>query len=177
MFSILFIFDSMALGKRKKRNTNANIMVIASFVVAGIVLIIMPESAYSRSDFFENARDMVSDFAYDQFGVDLDGRSEESVNEEAVNAAVGIGDGHIGQIDQLYYNDEEVGTYKTVSNGATQYISLFKAREYESNNWTKWIDTREKQYTYTNNVNDFVLNLTKRKLYNLERMSRHWLTD
>ena len=78
------------------------------------------------------------------------------------------GDGHIGQIDQLYYNDEEVGTYKTVSNGATQYISLFKAREYESNNWTKWIDTREKQYTYTNNVNDFVLNLTKRKLYNLK---------
>lgn len=169
VFSILFIFDSMALGKRKKRNTNANIMVIASFVVAGIVLIIMPESAYSRSDFFENARDMVSDFAYDQFGVDLDGRSEESVNEEAVNAAVGIGDGHIGQIDQLYYNDEEVGTYRTVSNGATQYISLFKAREYESNNWTKWIDTREKQYTYTNNVHDFVLNLTKRKLYNLEK--------
>lgn len=168
VFCMLFIFDSMALGKRKSYSSNCNIMIIASFVIAAIVLIIMPEPAYSRSDFFENARDMVSDYAYDQFGVDLDGRSEESVNEEAVNAAVGIGDGHIGQIDQLYYNDEEVGTYKTVSNGATQYISLFKAREYESNNWTKWIDTREKQYTYTSNVHDFVLNLTKRKSYNLE---------
>ena len=72
---VLFIFDSMALGKREKRNNNARFMIILSFIAAFVLIFAYPQTNYKRIAFFEETRVMVNDMAYNIFGIDLDGNS------------------------------------------------------------------------------------------------------
>ena len=166
---VLFIFDSMALGKRTKRNNNARFMIILSFIAAFVLIFAYPQMDYKRIAFFEETRVMVNDMAYNIFGIDLDGNSGKDDDEtQRQEASVGVGTGKVGQVDELYYNDKVVGKYTTIANGNIQYISLFKARDYADNNWTRWLDTREREYSYESATLEFANALIKQKSISLD---------
>ena len=166
---VLFIFDSMALGKRTKRNNNARFMIILSFIAAFVLIFAYPQTNYKRIAFFEETRVMVNDMAYNIFGIDLDGNSGSGDDEtERQSASVGVGTGRVGQIDELYYNDKVVGQYTTIANGNIQYISVFKARDFADNNWTRWLDTRENDYSYESASLEFANALIKQKTIPLD---------
>ena len=165
---VLFTFDSMALGKRTKRN-NARFMIILSFIAAFVLIFAYPQTNYKRIAFFEETRVMVNDMAYNILGIDLDGNSGTDDDEtQRQEASVGVGTGKVGQVDELYYNDKVVGKYTTIANGNIQYISLFKARVYEDNNWTRWLDTREREYSYESATFEFANALIKQKSISLD---------
>ena len=112
---------------------------------------------------------MVNDMAYNILGIDLDGNSGSGDNEtERQSASVGVGTGRVGQIDELYYNDKVVGKYTTIANGNIQYISVFKARDFADNNWTRWFDTRENDYSYESASLEFANALIKQKTIPLD---------
>lgn len=112
---------------------------------------------------------MVNDMAYNIFGIDLDGNSGSGDDEtERQSASVGVGTGRVGQIDELYYNDKVVGQYTTIANGNIQYISVFKARDFADNNWTRWLDTRENDYSYESASLEFANALIKQKTIPLD---------
>lgn len=166
---VLFIFDSMALGKRTKRNNNARFMIILSFIAAFVLIFAYPQMDYKRIAFFEETRVMVNDMAYNILGIDLDGNSGTDDDEtQRQEASVGVGTGKVGQVDELYYNDKVVGKYTTIANGNIQYISLFKARDYADNNWTRWLDTREREYSYESATLEFANALIKQKSISLD---------
>ncbi len=166
---VLFIFDSMALGKKTKRNNNARFMIILSFIAAFVLIFAYPQTNYKRIAFFEETRVMVNDMAYNILGIDLDGNSGTDDDEtQRQEASVGVGTGKVGQVDELYYNDKVVGKYTTIANGNIQYISLFKARDYEDNNWTRWLDTREREYSYESATLEFANALIKQKSISLD---------
>lgn len=166
---VLFIFDSMALGKKTKRNNNARFMIILSFIAAFVLIFAYPQTNYNRIAFFEETRVMVNDMAYNILGIDLDGNSGTDDDEtQRKEASVGVGTGKVGQVDELYYNDKVVGKYTTIANGNIQYISLFKARDYEDNNWTRWLDTREREYSYESATLEFANALIKQKSISLD---------
>lgn len=165
---VLFIFDSMALGKRTKRNNNARFMIILSFIAAFVLIFAYPQMDYKRIAFFEETRVMVNDMAYNIFGIDLDGNSGKDDETQRQEASVGVGTGKVGQVDELYYNDKVVGKYTTIANGNIQYISLFKARDYADNNWTRWLDTREREYSYESATLEFANALIKQKSISLD---------
>lgn len=166
---VLFIFDSMALGKRTKRNNNARFMIILSFIAAFVLIFAYPQTNYKRIAFFEETRVMVNDMAYNILGIDLDGNSGMDDDEtQRQEASVGVGTGKVGQVDELYYNNKVVGKYTTIVNGDIQYISLFKARDYEDNNWTRWLDTREREYSYESATFEFANALIKQKSISLD---------
>lgn len=168
IFCVLFIFDSMALGKRKRRNNNAKFMIIISFIAAFALVLVMPQADYKRIAFFEETRNMVSDYAYDKFGINLDGRSgTDEDGKERQRASVGVGTGAVGQIDELYYDNAIVGKYTTVANGKVQYISMFKARDFADNNWTRWLDLREKDNSFEYAETEFYTALLLRKEFSL----------
>ena len=166
---VLFIFDSMALGEKTKRNNNARFMIILSFIAAFVLIFTYPQTDYKRIAFFEETRVMVNDMAYNILGIDLDGNSGTDDDEtQRQEASVGVGTGKVGQVDELYYNDKVVGKYTTIANGNIQYISLFKARVYEDNNWTRWLDTREREYSYESATFEFANALIKQKSISLD---------
>lgn len=166
---VLFIFDSMALGEKTKRNNNARFMIILSFIAAFVLIFTYPQTDYKRIAFFEETRVMVNDMAYNILGIDLDGNSGTDDDEtQRQEASVGVGTGKVGQVDELYYNDKVVGKYTTIANGNIQYISLFKARDYEDNNWTRWLDTRERDYSYESATFEFANALIKQKSISLD---------
>lgn len=166
---VLFIFDSMALGEKTKRNNNARFMIILSFIAAFVLIFAYPQTNYKRIAFFEETRVMVNDMAYNILGIDLDGNSGTDDDEtQRQEASVGVGTGKVGQVDELYYNDKVVGKYTTIANGNIQYISLFKARDYEDNNWTRWLDTRERDYSYESATLEFANALIKQKSISLD---------
>lgn len=166
---VLFIFDSMALGEKTKRNNNARFMIILSFIAAFVLIFAYPQTNYKRIAFFEETRVMVNDMAYNILGIDLDGNSGTDDDEtQRQEASVGVGTGKVGQVDELYYNDKVVGKYTTIANGNIQYISLFKARDYEDNNWTRWLDTRERDYSYESATFEFANALIKQKSISLD---------
>lgn len=165
---VLFIFDSMALGKRTKRNNNARFMIILSFIAAFVLIFAYPQMDYKRIAFFEETRVMVNDMAYNILGIDLDGNSGTDDETQRQEASVGVGTGKVGQVDELYYNDKVVGKYTTIANGNIQYISLFKARDYADNNWTRWLDTREREYSYESATLEFANALIKQKSISLD---------
>lgn len=166
---VLFTFDSMALGEKTKRNNNARFMIILSFIAAFVLIFAYPQTNYKRIAFFEETRVMVNDMAYNILGIDLDGNSGTDDDEtQRQEASVGVGTGKVGQVDELYYNDKVVGKYTTIANGNIQYISLFKARVYEDNNWTRWLDTREREYSYESATFEFANALIKQKSISLD---------
>ena len=165
---VLFIFDSMALGEKTKRNNNARFMIILSFIAAFVLIFTYPQTDYKRIAFFEETRVMVNDMAYNILGIDLDGNSGTDDDEtQRQEASVGVGTGKVGQVDELYYNDKVVGKYTTIANGNIQYISLFKARDFADNNWERWLDTRERDYSYESAAFEFANALIKKKSISL----------
>lgn len=169
IFCVLFVFDTMALGKPSENKRSTCPMLVISVVVALLVVFIIPKCNYTRSPFLDDARAMISDIVYEKLGIDLDGdRNEEESEEEQINAAVGIGNGRVGQVDKLYYDDKQVGTLTTRADNGISYIKIFTGRQFEQNNWTKWGDTRESQGVYSTAVYDLVLNLTRRNTYEFE---------
>ena len=165
---VLFIFDSMALGEKTKRNNNARFMIILSFIAAFVLIFTYPQTDYKRIAFFEETRVMVNDMAYNILGIDLDGNSGTDDDEtQRQEASVGVGTGKVGQVDELYYNDKVVGKYTTIANGNIQYISLFKARDFADNNWERWLDTRERDYSYESAAFEFANALIKQKSISL----------
>lgn len=165
---VLFTFDSMALGKRTKRN-NARFMIILSFIATFVLIFAYPQTNYKRIAFFEETRVMVNDMAYNILGIDLDGNSGTDDDEtQRQEASVGVGTGKVGQVDELYYNDKVVGQYTTIANGNIQYISLFKTRDFADNNWERWLDTRERDYSYESAAFEFANALIKQKSISLD---------
>lgn len=165
---VLFTFDSMALGKRTKHN-NARFMIILSFIATFVLIFAYPQTNYKRIAFFEETRVMVNDMAYNILGIDLDGNSGTDDDEtQRQEASVGVGTGKVGQVDELYYNDKVVGQYTTIANGNIQYISLFKARDFADNNWERWLDTRERDYSYESAAFEFANALIKQKSISLD---------
>ena len=157
------MFDTMALGTPSSNKRITCPMLVISAVVTLLIVFIIPECNYARSPFLEDARAMISDIVYEKLGIDLDGdRNEEETEKEQINAAVGIGNGRVGQVDKLYYDDKQVGTLTTMADNGIGYVKIFTGRQFEQNNWTKWVDTRESQGVYTTAVYDIVLNLTIR---------------
>ncbi len=54
---------------------------------------------------------MVTDVVYDRFGIDLQGNKSETEDDKAkVNATVGIGNGDVGQVDEVYYGNVYAGS-------------------------------------------------------------------
>ncbi len=169
VFSVLFIFDSMALGRKKQANQNVKMVVIVSAVIAVVVTFVIPQENYKRNSFFDDAREMVTDIVYDTFGIDLNGdKSEQQEEKNKVNASIGIGNGDVGLVDEVYYNDTYAGELKTMSDIGIAYAKIYTGRNFNRNNWQRWNDTREMQYSYTSAVHEFVLDMTKRKNISLD---------
>ena len=170
IFCVLFIFDSMALRNKKiKTNQSAKTAVIISAVIAAVLTFIIPQETYKRNSFFDDARNMVTDVVYDRFGIDLQGNKSETEDDKAkVNATVGIGNGDVGQVDEVYYGNVYAGELNTMSDIGIAYAKVFMGRDFKNNSWQRWSDTRETQYSYESAVSEFALNLVKRKIYTLD---------
>ena len=170
IFCVLFIFDSMALRNKKiKTNQGAKTAVIISAVIAAVLTFIIPQETYKRNSFFDDARNMVTDVVYDRFGIDLQGNKSETEDDKAkVNATVGIGNGDVGQVDEVYYGNVYAGELNTMSDIGIAYAKVFMGRDFKNNSWQRWSDTRETQYSYESAVSEFALNLVKRKIYTLD---------
>ncbi len=169
VFSVLFIFDSMALGRKKQVNQNVKTIVIVSAVIAAVVTFVIPQETYKRNSFFDDAREMVTDIVYDTFGIDLNGnKSDQQEDKNKINASIGIGNGDVGLVDEVYYNDTYAGELKTMSDIGIAYAKIYTGRNFNRNNWQRWNDTREMQYSYTSAVHEFVLDMTKRKNISLD---------
>lgn len=169
VFSVLFIFDSMALGRKKQANQNVKTIVIMSAIIATVVTFVIPQETYKRNSFFDDAREMVTDIVYDTFGIDLNGdKSEQQEEKNKVNASIGIGNGDVGLVDEVYYNDTYAGELKTMSDIGIAYAKIYTGRNFNRNNWQRWNDTREMQYSYTSAVHEFVLDMTKRNNISLD---------
>lgn len=170
IFCVLFIFDSMALGNKKiKINQSAKTAAIISAVIAAAVTFVIPQETYKRNAFFDDARNMVTDIVYDRFGIDLQGnKSEAGDDKERINAAVGIGNGDVGLVDEVYYGNVYAGELNTMSDVGIAYAKIFTGRDFKDNSWQKWSDTRETQYSYETAVSDFALDLVKRNKYVLD---------
>ena len=170
VFCVLFIFDSMALGSKNVRNgQSARTVAIISAVIAVVVTFVMPQETYKRNAFFDDARNMVTDVVYDRLGIDLQGnKSETEDNKERVNATVGIGNGDVGQVDEVYYGNVYAGQLETMAGIGIAYAKVFMGRDFKDNSWQRWSDTRESQYAYQSAVSEFALDLVKRKIYTLD---------
>ncbi len=170
IFCVLFIFDSMALRNKKiKTNQGAKTAVIISAIIAAVLTFIIPQETYKRNSFFDDARNMVTDVVYDRFGIDLQGNKSETEDDKAkVNATVGIGNGDVGQVDEVYYGNVYAGELNTMSDIGIAYAKVFMGRDFKNNSWQRWSDTRETQYSYESAVSEFALNLVKRKIYTLD---------
>ena len=171
VFSVLFIFDSMALGRKKQGNANQNVKatVIMSVVIVAVVTFVIPEETYKRNIFFDDAREMVTDIVYDTFGIDLKGdKSEQQDDKNKINASIGIGNGDVGLVDEVYYNDTYAGELRTMSDIGIAYAKIYTGRNFNRNNWQRWTDTREMQYSYTSAVHEFALDMVKRKTISLD---------
>lgn len=169
VFSVLFIFDSMALGRKKQVNQNVKTIVIMSAVIAAVVTFVIPQETYKRNSFFDDAREMVTDIVYDTLGIDLNGdKSDQQEDKNKVNASIGIGNGDVGLVDEVYYNDTYAGELSTMSDIGIAYAKIYTGRTFSKNSWQRWNDTREMQYSYTSAVHEFVLDMIKRKNISLD---------
>jgi len=169
MICMLFVFNCMVLGRQKKSQDKDYTMIYVSLVIAIFTVIIYPECNYKRNAFFDDARTMISDVVYERFGINLDGRKEvvEEEEDNRINAAVGMGNGQIGQVDELYYDDNVVGTYTTVGTGTLQYIKIYQGKEFSDNNWARYIDTRESVYGYEYETSEILFGLTQADRYSI----------
>lgn len=121
---------------------------------------------------------MVTDVVYDRFGIDLQGNKSETEDDKAkVNATVGIGNGDVGQVDEVYYGNVYAGELNTMSDIGIAYARVFMGRDFKNNSWQRWSDTRETQYVYENAVSEFALNLVKRKYIRLMKTNNCLLAD
>lgn len=72
---------------------------------------------------------MVTDVVYDRFGIDLQGNKSETEDDKArVNATVGIGNGDVGQVDEVYYGNVYAGELNTMSDIGIAYARVFMGR-------------------------------------------------
>ena len=86
---------------------------------------------------------MVTDVVYDRFGIDLQGNKSETEDDKAkVNATVGIGNGDVGQVDEVYYGNVYAGELNTMSDIGIAYAKVFMGRDFKNNSWQRWSDTK-----------------------------------
>lgn len=136
---VIYVFASATLGDKGK-NSNKElsciailpIMVIASFVV----ILLFPQKDYLQYEFFEDARIMICDFAYNNFGVDLDYRVvRRQENNARDHGVAGIGDGTVGQIDGISVTGSVAGTLIANSTGNDLFLTANVGVEYAENDW------------------------------------------
>ena len=147
IFCVIYIFGSAFIGSRKSDASSGIYIIPAIFIICSIILFICPQKSFEQSQFFKDAKVLVTDIAREKFGIELDeakkgeDEKEQEVTDSKALGVVGIGDGLVGQIDELRFSGNKIGRLSTNSTGNPLYITYGIGIFYEDNNWN--IDSEE----------------------------------
>lgn len=147
VFCVIYIFGSAFIGGRKSDASSGIYILPAIFLISAIILFLCPEKSFKQSQFFKDAKVFVTDVAREKFGIELDEtkKGEDEIEQVETDSkalgVVGIGDGLVGQIDELRFSGNKIGRLSTNSTGNPLYITYGIGIFYEDNNWN--IDSKE----------------------------------